>query len=61
MLYIDFSTSDLLLVNGFQNLAPTFYGWLGKALALTKLDKSFGLLELLFVLFQRLVDVFAVF
>lgn len=61
MLYIDFSTSDLLLINGFQNLAPAFYGRLGKALALTKLDKSFGLLELLFVLFQRLVDVFAVF
>lgn len=61
MLYIDFSTSDLLLVNGFQNLATAFYGWLGKALALTKLDKSFGLLKLLFVLFQRLVDVFAVF
>jgi hypothetical protein len=38
MLYIDFSTSDLLLVNGFQNLAPAFDGWLGKALALTKLD-----------------------
>lgn len=60
-LLFDLSVEDLLLVNGFEDFSPALDGWLYKRLTLTQLQESFSLLKLLFVLFEGLVNVFAVF
>ena len=60
-LLLDNADRDVLLVDCLQHFTPASYRWLDERLALAQLQEDLRLLELLLVLLQRLVNVFAIF
>ncbi len=61
ILLFESAVGYLLLVNSFEHFTPPPNGRLGERLTLPQLDQDLSLLELLLVLLERFVDVFAIF
>jgi hypothetical protein len=61
VLCFDLSACYLLLVDSFQHLVSAYNRRFGEGLSFTQLQQDLGLFELLLVLLQGLVYVFAVF
>lgn len=57
----DFTGSYLLFVDCFQHFCTMNHGWFREALTFSKLQQCLALLKFLFILFERFVDVFAIF
>lgn len=57
---LDNACLDLLTIDRLQDLATTTHRRLLERLTLTQLEQCLGFLEFLLVLFERLVDVFAI-
>src|SRR5882762_788287 len=60
-LFVKFAGRKLLLVDRFQYFTPAFYRRFGIRLARPQLNKHFGLFKFFLVLFERFVDIFAIF
>src|SRR5690606_26313742 len=56
-----FTRQNLLTVSRFKNFFTTRYGRLGERLACTQLIQCARLLKFLFIFFERLVNIFAIF